>query len=141
MLRLVVAVLGVVIGALMGCAVILKSTLLASIAVIAVLALIPISYAVRRVLRVKSVKQGEVLVDEMHVRVSERAGFRAFTASFIAISLIIIVTMWPTFFNVYMVPYEVSEKLFPGLGLSLAILAIAYLAFYAYYARSKKVIE
>ncbi|MEM4521041.1 MAG: hypothetical protein QXF23_04890 [Candidatus Bathyarchaeia archaeon] len=77
----------------------------------------------------------------MHVSVAERAGLQALRVSMIAIALIIIVILWPSFFNIHIVLYEVSERLYLGLGLSFAILVIAYLALYAYYMRSRKVVE
>ncbi|MEM0453950.1 MAG: hypothetical protein QXO98_04780 [Sulfolobales archaeon] len=51
------------------------------------------------------VKQGEVLFNEMRVRVSERAAYKTFVVTSITISFIIPVTLWSTYFNTYIVPY------------------------------------
>lgn len=119
-------------GALLGYAASSGDTMLALIASIA---LIPVAFAVR------TVRRGEVLFNKMHARIKERAASRALAASMIVIASITIIIVWPTLFNIYILPYEVVEKLCPGLGLSLAILLTSLGTFYAYYAKSKKVME
>lgn len=137
-LGLVSAALGGVAGALMGYAL---SSGNAMLALIVLVVLVPVTYLVHRAVVVRAVRRGEVLVDEMHVSVAEKAGLQALRVSIMTIALITIVILWPTYFNIYIVPCEVAERLYPGLGLSFAILVVAYLVFYAYYMRSKRVIE
>ncbi|MBS7648566.1 DUF2178 domain-containing protein, partial [Candidatus Bathyarchaeota archaeon] len=118
-LGLVSAALGGVLGALVGYALSSGNTMLALIAVVV---WVPVAYLVHRAVGVRALRRGEVLVDEMHVSVAERAGLQAHRVSMMTIALIIIVIMWPSFFNIHIVPYEVAERLYPGLGLSFAIL-------------------
>jgi len=99
------------------------------------------AYIIQQVRKSRAEKLGLVLYDEMHVSIAEKSSLQAFRTSVLAICVLIILTVWPSFFNFNIVPPELSEKLYPGLALSLGILGVAYLASYAYYVKSKKVIE
>lgn len=137
-LGLVSATLGGVLGALLGCALSSGNTMLALIAVVV---WVSVAYLAHRAVGVRAVRRGEVLVDEIHVSVAERAGLQALRVSIMTMALIIILILRPSFFYIHIVPYEVAERLYPGLGLRFAILVIAYLTLYAYYMKSKKAIE
>lgn len=99
------------------------------------------NFFVHRVVESKAARLGEVLVDEMHVSIAEKAGLQALRASAIVISLILIAVIRPFYFGVYVVPREAAERLYPGLGPSFAILVISYISFSLYYVVSKKAIE
>lgn len=132
------AVLGGIVGALAGYLLASKEALLALVVIVV---FIPLAYLLDRFVAARAVKRGEVLADEVHVRVAEKAGLWALRESMITIALVLIFALWPTFFGIYVVPYEVVERLYLGLCLSFFILTVTYLAFYAYYVRSKKTIE
>lgn len=68
-----------------------------ALALIAAIALVPASYLARRAAVIKASKRGDVLVDEMHVSITEKAGFQALRASAIVISLILIDVVWPSY--------------------------------------------
>lgn len=86
-------------------------------------------------------KRGEVELDEMFVRISWMSGHRALEVSCITIALILTVTLSLEYLNIHVLPYDLTEKLYPGLFASLNILVLTYVAFYIYYALSRKVIE
>ncbi len=100
-----------------------------------------IMFIVRHVLVSHARKHGEILYDEMHLTVATRAGYSALRISLIAVAFTIIITVWPRFFNISIIPAEIADRLYPGLCLSLAIMSLAYIAMYNYYMKSKKVIE
>ena len=128
------ALLGVVIGYVLAGG---EPIVAPIIAVIGAIAILTTKYVQER----KARKQGMVLYDEMYLTLATRSSYTALRASMLAVALIIIITIWPKFFNINILPPEVAEKLFPGLGLSFAIMAIAYLIAYTYYLKSKKVLE
>jgi len=128
------ALLGVVIGYVLAGG---EPIVAPIIAVIGAIAILTTKYVQER----KARKQGMVLYDEMYLTLATRSSYTALRASMLAVALIIIITIWPKFFNINILPPEVAEKLFPGLGLSFAIMAIAYLTAYTYYLKSKKVLE
>jgi len=131
-------ILGAVLGVVMGYVLAGGEPIVAPIiAVIGAIAILTTKYAQNR----KAKKQGMVLYDEMHLALATRSGYTALRASMLTVALIIVITVWPKFFNIGILPPEVAEKLFPGLGLSFAIMAIAYLTAYTYYLKSKKVLE
>jgi len=128
------ALLGVVIGYVLAGG---EPIVAPIIAVIGAIAILTTKYVQER----KARKQGMVLYDEMYLTLATRSSYTALRASMLAVALIIIIAIWPKFFNINILPPEVAEKLFPGLGLSFAIMAIAYLTAYTYYLKSKKVLE
>jgi len=131
-------VLGAILGAAIGYALASGNPVVALIvAIVCGVSMIVTNY----VQRSKAEKEGMVLYDEMHVTVASKSAYTALRASLIAVALILIVTVWPTYFGVAVVPIEIVEKLYPGLGLSFAIMIMSYLIAYAYYMKSKKVIE
>jgi len=91
--------------------------------------------------RSRAGKEGRVLFDEMHVAVASRSAYTALRASLIAVAVMLIITVWPLYFGISVLPVETAEKLYPGLGLSFAIMTLSYLVAYAYYMRSRTVIE
>lgn len=76
----------------------------------------------------------------MHYTIAEKTGLLAFKASLIVIAIALIVTVLPEYVSLNLIPEEVT-KLYPGLGLSMAILVIAYWIAYLYYSRVKGLIE
>ena len=134
--------MGVVVGAVVGGLVgYLLSAGNSAAALLIALVGFSVAYIIQQIRRSRAEKLGIVLYDEMHVSIAEKSSLQAFRASVLAICVLIILTVWPTFFNFTIVPPEISEKLYPGLALSLGILGVAYWASYAYYVKSKKVIE
>ncbi|MHC1627711.1 MAG: hypothetical protein ACXQTI_02630 [Candidatus Nezhaarchaeales archaeon] len=137
-MRWVSVILGVVLGCAIGYVLAGGEPLVAPIvAVIGVAAILATNF----IQKSKARRQGIVLYDEMHLTVAARSGYTALRASILAVGLITFITAWPRFFNINILPAEVADMLFPGLGLSLAIMTIAYLAAYIYYLKSKKVLE
>ena len=131
-------VLGAILGIAIGYALAGGNPVVAPIvAIVCAVAMVVTKY----VQRSRAEKEGIVLYDEMHVTVANKAGYAALRVSLIAVALILIVTVWPLYFGVAVVPVEIVEKLYPGLGLSFAIMTMSYLIAYAYYMKSKKVIE
>ena len=120
-------ILGAVLGVVMGYVLAGGEPIVAPIiAIIGAIAILTTKYAKDR----KAKKQGMVLYDEMHLTLATRSGYTALRASMLTVALIIVITVWHKFFNIDILPPEVAEKLFPGLGLSFAIMAIAYLTAY-----------
>lgn len=103
--------------------------------------LILVASLANRALMAKAARRGEVLFDEMHVRIRDRAAWQAYRALMAVAALAVGVIWLPTlFFSNYVVPYEVVV-LSSGLVLGVGILTVAHLAFYAYYTRSRKAVE
>jgi len=120
-------ILGAVLGVVMGYVLAGGEPIVAPIiAIIGAIAILTTKYAKDR----KAKKQGMALYDEMHLTLATRSGYTALRASMLTVALIIVITVWHKFFNIDILPPEVAEKLFPGLGLSFAIMAIAYLTAY-----------
>jgi len=120
-------ILGAVLGVVMGYVLAGGEPIVAPIiAIIGAIAILTTKYAKDR----KAKKQGMVLYDEMHLTLATRSGYTALRASMLTVALIIVITVWHKFFNIDILPPEVAEKLFPGLGLSFVIMAIAYLTAY-----------
>jgi len=131
-------VLGAVLGAVIGYVLAGGEPVVAPIvAVIGAVAIL----VTKNVQESRSKKQGIVLYDEMHLTLATRSGYTALRASMLAVALILVITVWPMFFNINILPPEIAEKLYPGLGLSFAIMTVAYLTAYTYYLKSKKVLE
>jgi len=129
---------GAILGAAIGYALASGNPMVALVAtVVCGVAMVVTTY----VQRSRAEKEGRVLYDEMYLTVASKSAYTALRASIIAVALILIITMWPIYFGIAVVPIETAEKLYPGLGLSFAIMAASYLIAYAYYMKSKKVIE
>jgi len=131
----------VVIAALMGC---LMGYFLAeneaTLALISFISGFAILVVLNAIIRSEASKLGTVLYDEMHYTIAEKTGLLAFKISLAVIAIAMIVTVLPEYVNLNVIPESIT-KLYPGLGLSMAILVIAYWIAYLYYSRSKKPIE
>jgi len=132
------ALLGLVLGAVTGYLLSVGEPLIA-LAVIAVST--PAAVTINWMLRRRAERLGQVLQDEMQVSIAEKSSLLTLRASVITISVLLIVMLWPTFFNLNILPAEVVNKLHPGLLLSLDIILVTYLVSYTHYMRSKEVIE
>ena len=131
-------VLGVVLGAVIGYVLAGGEPLVALIvAIIGTAAALVANY----IQMSRSRRLGTVLYDEMHMTLAAKSSYTALRASILAICFIIAIAVWPKFFNTSILPAEITDMLFPGLALSLAILTIAYLSAYTYYLKSKRVLE
>jgi len=132
------ALLGLVLGAVTGYLLSVGEPLIA-LAVIA--ASTPAAVTINWMLRRRAERLGQILQDEMQISIAEKSSLLTLRASVITISVLLIVMLWPTFFNLNILPAEVVSKLHPGLLLSLGIILVTYFVSYTYYMRSKEVIE
>lgn len=118
------SVLSGVLGATMGYALSEGNPMLA---LVAATVLAPASYFVHRAAVAEAARRGEVLVDEMRVGIAEKAGPQALGGSAIAVSLVLIAVVWPSYLNINLAPRETAERLCPGLGLDFAIGGIVHI--------------
>ena len=132
------AIVGAVVGAIAGY---LFATVEKPIAIVSVIIVAVAAYALAKMYELRAVRKGVVLYDERDIRISEKALSQAFRLSIIVVSLAIAVTMWPSYFGVDIVPHDIAVKLFPGLGLSLAIMVVTLFVSLVYYSMSRRPIE
>jgi len=112
----------------------------ATLALISFISGFAILVVLNAIIRSEASKLGTILYDEMYYTIAEKTGLFAFKISLAVIAIAMIVTVLPEYVNLNVIPESIT-KLYPGLGLSMAILVIAYWIAYLYYSRSKKPIE
>ncbi len=134
-LRILELLIGAITGALLGVFLAEKMILLALLSYsIGITVYAAVSYLIRRKMR----EEEAVLIDEMAIVIAEKSGLLALKASVMAISILLIATALLPRFGAIPARFEM---LLPGLGLSMAILVVAYWLSYLYYTRSKGPIE
>jgi len=138
MLRWFGVILGLVLGAVTGYLLAVGEPLAALIVVVATTS---VAFIINQALKKKAEESGLIISDEMDVSIAEKSSLLTLKASILAIATFLIILLWPSYFNISMIPVEVAERLYPGLFVSLGILSATYITSYVYYLKSKNVIE